>query len=648
MRNYNVHLIELREKKNLSLKDAAKAIGIARFRLYLLENGYFRPSKKTLEKIESFYEEKISFEGPDAYPAPTKDKVITAEKHSVKTKRIVFGSLSAFFLTATIVGTILLNAATSNIAVSYGPTYNETKKVVNETGKLGHDLVTSLPYRYIDYKNAPDTATILFYQTDSIMYFNECTYSTTYLLEDYGTCRYHYRFGSNLGINSKVCEFHFGSWTDSIYFACNFVYEGGNIKEFYNFRNTTYSDVEITDEFVIESVNQCLDDAERYFSYLLTESLGHKVSFYHDFLADREHGRVVNYGLQVTSLFLIFPSIIGFFICLNIFLRSLLKNIKPRLVTTEADNMKTNAEPLPKDIRLKVGIPDIFVIVIAKVLQVGSVLTLLLVLLSKVGLPLPAFMANENVPKVLSITLLAGIFLEHFVLIGRIKKPETLFKTIVFNIIIFSFIATVETALIALTNVWGYDFAGLIYKYVPSNAFQVVAIHYLIFLFLFFQPPFIGNKKKYVRIIWHSLSLIPLGLLITTYFLSNSYALTYGVEENIFINFWFPNGFLPLSVVSVSFMYITFGLRLYYERKYGKVNAQTFFYGDRYNLYENLICAILIIIVGSLDFIFAHNQYAYYLGLGSNYWIFAMIPFVLLCKYSPNNQQVFMFTREKD
>ena len=646
MTSYNVRLSLLRKKKNLTLKEAADQIGITRLGLYLYENGYFRPTKKALKKIEDFYEEKISFEGEDAYPAPIKEKAISEKKDSLLVKRIIFGSLSFLMLLSVLTGVILFNTSVNNKTSYYGDTYNQMKEKVVEHGELGHDLVTSLEYHYIDSYDAPKYTTFLFYETNNLLYLNECIYSTTYLTDEYGIVRYHFKFGSNLSIDSNVCDFYFGSWSDGIYLSCNFSYEGGKIDKVNNYDLKLDVKNKITEEQVVNIINDRIGDFEKEFSAILTSELGEETSFYKDFLPAREKGRNINFSMQIAALLLIFPGVIAFFVLFGIFVKLMIANIRPRLITTESEKGMNKSETLPKDLKIEFGIPDMFIIMFSKFLQYGSILVMLLSIIAKLGLPLPAFISDANFLTFLGIAFLAGIFLEHFVMIGRIKKATTLFETIVFNLGLFLFIATVETIIIGITNAWGYDFASFIVKFIPSNVYQVVAVHYLIFLFLFFQPPFLNKKKKYVRIIWHCLSFIPLGFLIAIYFLSNAYALTYGVQENIFINFWFPNGFLPLSIVCVLFMYTTFGVRLYYERKYGQAKAQSFFYGDRYTLIENAICCGLIIIVGALDFIFIHNQYAYYLGLGSNYWIFAMIPFIILCKYSPNNQQIFLFKEE--
>ena len=642
MKNYNSHLLSLRQNAQLSLKDAAKQIGINKWLLYFYENGYFRPSKKNLEKINKFYQEEVSIEGTSAYPAPIKEKALKHEKENLKVKRIIFGSVSGAILLSIAVGAILFNQSVDNTRSFYGDTYNQMHDKVMQVGDTGYDLATSLKYHFVKEENELEETTVIFYETNNILYFNECTYSTTSFATMKDLIRYHYQLGFNLGINSFVCEFNYGNFYSGASFTCNFEYSGGAIDGVYNFKNLIKGVDEIDELEAIRIVNSKIDGLNKSFSNLLSKYLEKEVDFCKDFLPDREQGRKINFSLQISSLLLIFPGIFAFYIIFGIFIKLMIQNIKPRLVSAEPEKESSKKEPLPKDLNINYGIPDVFIVLLGKILQYGSMILFSIAFIARLGIPFLRFLANPNLLTVFKFSLLAGIFLEHFVMIGRIKKPTTLFHQIIYNLGFFLFIATIETVIISLTNAWGYDFASLIYKYIPGNVYQVVAVHYLIFLFLFFQPSFLNKKKKYVRIIWHSLSLIPLGFLIATYILSNAYALMYGVQENVFVNFWFPNGFLSLSIVCVLFLYATFAIRLFYEKKYGRHNAQLFFYGDRYTIYENVICAGLIIIAAALDFIFIHNQYAYYLGLGGNVWMFTLVPFILLCKYSPNNQQIFL------
>ena len=646
MNNYNNQLISLRENLNLSLREAAKGMGLPFWKLYLYENGYFRPNKKAREKINAFYKTELSISGDDAYPAPVKEKALSVTKENLLVKRLIFGCLSILVLSSVLTGGILFNKSVNNTSSYYGETYNQLKKKVSENGDTGYDLVTSLKYHYVSGQQTPnDDSTIMFYETDNILYFNECTYSKTVTkLVDgtFGIDRYRYQFGFNLGVNSYRGEFTYGSVLDGAYFTCSFDYHGGPVEKIYDLKNLISGTDIVEENEAIEILNYQIGDLDKAFSSLISKQLDKEVDFYQDFLHDRELGRRRNFTLQITGLLLIIPGIVAFYIFFGIFVKLMFKNVKPRLVNYSNKKNDQKNVPLPDDISVNIGIPDMFVVLIAKILSYGSIVLMLVALIAKLGVPFLSFFSHPFLLTIFRLSLLAGIFLEHFVMIGRIKKPTTLFQVIIYNLGIFLFVATMETVVIAITNAWGYDFSALIYKYIPSNVFQVVAVHYLIFLFLFFQPSFLKDRKKIVRIIWHSLSFIPLGFLIATYFLSNAYALVYGVQENIYLNFWFPNGFLSLSIVCVLFLYSTFAIRLYFERKYGSHNGQVFFFGDRYNLIENIICAGLIILAASFDFIFANNQYAYYLGLGSNYWLFFLVPFILLCKYSPNNQQIFL------
>ena len=106
MKNYNLHLTSLREDKGLTIKEASKQMKISPLSLYCYEKGYFRPSKKNLEKINTFYGVELSLKGLDGYPAASKDALI-GKKKNLKKKKIIFGSLSAFFAIFIVIGAVL-------------------------------------------------------------------------------------------------------------------------------------------------------------------------------------------------------------------------------------------------------------------------------------------------------------------------------------------------------------------------------------------------------------------------------------------------------------------------------------------------------------------------------------------------------------
>ena len=650
MNSYNVVIRNLRKEKGLSLKEASKRIGISRLSLFFYENGYFRPRYKALSKIEEFYEKEISIRGIDAYPTPTMNG--PNKKHTPRSlfvKRLVFGILSLVMLGSAIGGGFLFDRSVNNAESYYGDTYNILRNTVHIRGASGHDIVTAMEYYQVGKDLKGEQANVIFYKTDNLLYFNECNYSTTTtdLNSDIGIGRYHFLFGGSLGVNSYVCTFTYGSITQGTSFSCNFIYNKEAITEISNFKILVQGHLAVDEKLALTLINNQVDDVNLLLSTLMSEQIGQQVDFYADFLPAREMGRIMNYRLQIVGLSMLLIGIIFFFLFGWLFTRLMIVNIKPRLVNKTPSNEYVKRVPLPEDIHMKVGIPDYFIYFFALFLVYLSFFMMGLGLLGRLGIfTLPSFFHSEEYLFILKVSLLAGVFLEHFVVLGRHKTPDALLKKIIYYLFLFLFVASLETAVIVITNSWGYDISSLIYRYIPGNIFQIIAVQYLIYLFLFFQPPFLNKRKKWVRYLWHSLSFIPLGFLIVSYFVSNAYALTYGVQENVFVNFWFPNGFLPLSVVSTLFMYTIFFLSLFYEKKYGPRKAQVFFYGDRYTLIENLVCVGYIIIVGLLDLLFIHNQYGYYLGLGYNYWIFTLIPFILLTKYSPNRKQTLILEEE--
>lgn len=639
MNHYNVRLKELRKQRGLSIKEAAKKIGILPFVLSLYENGYFRPGKKATKKIESFYGAPIPLEGISAYPIPSREERPPRKKLS-KTKHIVFGSLLIASIAFIALGASLFSGSIKNDGSFYGETYSQMREKVNEKGAVGYDLITGLKYHYVEYVDWAERALMSFYETDNILYFNEATFTVSLITEEYGHARFHYAIGSNLGVNSYRCTFTYSGFSKDMFFSCDFAFAGAEtITNIDKLTILAPGEIEVNNETALLLVNKSIGDVNALFDRLLTESLGKETSFYRDFLPDREKGRSTNFNLQITGIIFLLVGIVATFAFLEIVVKDIVRHIKPRLIKATFKNGDGPEMALPEDITNHIGIPDTITMIIAKVCQFGALFITLLSLLGSM-LPLPPVLSDSLFLEIVKKVWLGGIILGHIVTLGRVRKANVLFGAVVHNLFLFLLVATLETVAISITTAWGYNIANLIYSYIPGNVFQIVAVHYLIFLFLFFQPSFLEKKGRFARVLWHSLSVIPLGFLVASYVISNSYLLIYGVKENIFVNFWFPNGIVVLSLVVVIYMYALFFLRLGIEKRFGLYKAQIYFYGDRYNLIENMICSAAIIVIAVIDIGFAGNQYAFYLGLGFNLWILALIPFVMLNKNTPNNLEI--------
>ena len=182
-----------------------------------------------------------------------------------------------------------------------------------------------MKYYYVQGEDEDYNASIIFYQTNNILYFNECTYSKTVSPRFGCINRYHYTFGSNLGVDSYRCDFAYGSVESGTSFTCSFDYTGGPTDSIYNLKIVVPGTEELNEEIVIEKINSQIEGLDNALSTLFSEYLERKVDFYEDFLPAREQGRVINFSLQISGLILLFSGIITFFIFFGIFVKAMIE-----------------------------------------------------------------------------------------------------------------------------------------------------------------------------------------------------------------------------------------------------------------------------------------------------------------------------------
>ena len=629
--SYNRQLIEDREKAGLSLKAAAKAIGISSFRLFLYENGYARPRGKALGKIESFYGVPLIFSGTNEYPS----RVPEAEKPSKprKKKLIVSGVITALAAGLFVGGTLLFGDSASIRTSNYGKTYNEVRAKAFEKGQPGRDLVTDLEYFYFDNQaSGLGRGSILFYTTNSFLYFNTSTYTNNIGFVDMpelGICRHQFQFGGDMSKNSYVCTFTFGSSKAAMFFTAEVLYQNKPVDHFDKLVVHTQSEIPVTEEFALDMFNKRIDEVMKTFSKTLTASTGKDISFYDDFLPAREQGRKANLAMQSWGLGMLFLSIFTFFIAATVFLFTLLSGRRK-----EVAERAVEGGPLPRDLSPNLGVPDYILIWISRILGYGSLVVLIVVSLLNIVAKLPPFFSDPAFLNFLRTSFLVAPFIRLWVIARSPANARVFLGETFKHAILHLFIATLETILIAITQMWGYNIASLLSRYIPSTVFFVAALNYLICFFLFVTPSFVDTKKK--TVLWRLLSLLPvLAIAVATGF-DKASDLIYGAEKNIYFGVWIANTSVLLSLASLLLIYGVFFVGAFNKRKYGESLFHLYRNGNRYQLSVNIVCTLCIVIVGFVDLACRGNEYAYYLGLGYGAWVFTLIPFVLLCKSGPD------------
>lgn len=633
--SYNKRLFIEREKKGLSLKDAAKGIGISRFALFLYENGYFRPSKKALTKIKEFYEIKEDFKAEEEYPQSY--EFTSKEKKPKKKRLLFFGIISTLALGIFFSGAGLFNESTNSDKHYFGEVYEEAKRVAFEKGKPGRDLITDSEYYYLADGDDPSNGMIIFYTKNSVLNFNT-TIITHSIIDsekpEYGLNHLQFQFGDKLSTDSYICKVTYKSSKAKILLTCDFEYKNEEVKTLNNLAIQKLGETDISEEFLLFLINFSITGDVYSFSKILSNSLGREVDFYNDFLFAREQGRKTIYRMQIWGLSLLSFSIPAFFIGIALLVFTLIKGSKKLEKVNTLNNDNKISKPLPKDLNINVGIPDYLIIWLSRIMAFGSLAMMLLSSLGGLFLSLPPLFKDQTFLDFLRICFIAAPFLRQLVIVRSIKNAKIVLKEFTKFSLLHIFIASFESILIYVTSMWGYDVASLLYSYIPSTIFYVTALNYLIAIFLFVTPSFIKSKKQVI--IYRLLSLIPFGIIIASTIISNAHDLFYGFESNIYLAFWISNPNLCLTIIVALFIYVTYFIDVYFRHRFSSKDAELFKNGNLYMLILNVTCVLIMVLIALVDMAFKGNEIAYYLGVGNNIWILTLIPFILLCKYGVN------------
>lgn len=334
--SYNRQLVRERERHGFSLREAAKAIGVSALSLFLYENGYYRPTKKHLAKIESVYGP-IDFSNEKEYPLET--PVFLHERPRFKKKRhIISGILAAVSLGLSITGAVMFRHSATDGEAGYGQVYLQARDAAVDEGWTGRDIASDLEYSYLYQNGDLGRGDILFYQTNSLLYFNNATYSsnmTSLKYPEIGQGRFHYQFGGDIGRSSYLCTFSYKSSSAGIFFSFDTLYGNKPIEKAQNLNIVSKGSVPITEQMAVDLFNLKIGDAMKLFDTILSEALNSEVGFYRDFLPAREEGRVVHFRMQVTGLCLLFPSLLIFFVSAAFLAFSAVRILRPRKRETE-------------------------------------------------------------------------------------------------------------------------------------------------------------------------------------------------------------------------------------------------------------------------------------------------------------------------
>ncbi|MCR4562127.1 MAG: helix-turn-helix transcriptional regulator [Bacilli bacterium] len=640
-------IAQLREDKGLSLKDAAKTMGISLLRLSLYEKGVYKPSKKYLKILSDFYGEEISLEGEDSYSLPPIVKEKPFDKARLKKKRMISGIIALFMGVLMASGMICFQIAVQNPSNFYGEIYNRLEQKVKEQGEYRHEIITGLGYYTVDIEGSGSgiSTQLSFYDVNSLLYFNETIYAINNLDPTLLIERYYFLFGGHLGSNSYLCNFSFTASQKFIDCYCTFVYEGGEISKISGYGEISDHLGLMDESLLIKKINTHIGRGREEINLAINSLLGEETDFYEDFLPAREKGRSSTFWLQAYGITAWFIGLIGFFASAWVFGFTLFKNYEHKHV--EKEELSDEKKPLPKDINVPFGIPAKHAFIVLFAIAAITIISMPLGILSQMGVGLPSFLGNANFVNAIRYIHLIALFLIEILALFSWKNARSLAKIIVRNALIYFFLAAFETSLFGILAQWGYEVTSFLEGFIPVNTEGLFLCLSLMAFFLFVEPKFIVGRKKYIAALWHCIAIIPLAILLLFTRLGASYYLDYGVKKNIFMTIWFPSGYTTMMIGLAGYLVCTFLYRAFLVYKYGKGGAQIYFYGDRYNLIEALMVVLFIIVSAIVDVSLSGNQYANYMGIGFNYWFFALAVLFPFLKHDPTTLQNVVIVRRE-
>jgi transcriptional regulator with XRE-family HTH domain len=653
----NEALYLLRKDKGMSLKEASKGSHVPLLLLYLYEQGYLRPSKKSLTKLASFYSVEVTyFEEGDNYPKPIfpdngNSKFMSAlYKYGATWKAFaVSAALFAVSLSLTISGSLIVLKTNTKTESYFGEDY---VSLANEVIAKGEDVLIE-QVKQIDY--APDENNDLSLTlTTTKNAFGDLIYLATV---QSGTSTYSFKFAE--ASSDLSVEFARSEDSKDLFSGTAKVEENA-----YTITTLIDSDKATPEQSVWDteqtSINQCPTLVNNLFEGMKTDqSLTTKASLYNLLLEQGKGNEKLNSDTHLGDNLLLLPSLFGamfFCLCALMVWGIIHKKRHPDTVPVAiAESPEEALEPvLPsqkrptvyRDLnpnwRLTPPLPE----TVLRLVAIGIVLASSIMLfrlcyvvlikndfLAAVGLISDAKTWYQFMPLVSMATLL-WFFIrleimpsEHYNLLPAIIM-------FFFGGCVYYVAENVLAFYLTDTGSYYYNllFVGLTYI-LPGNLFWGIGCFALIDLFLLTTPDFLKSKKQ--KVIWRSLAALPVLYLILSYLYQVGTSLWSWPEWPSYLASLLYRKQFPTMIFSIFFPFSVYLYRRLVVYVYGEEKAVTYFHGNKYFFIKNFIAAFWIALIVLVNFAMANTDYAKALGLTSkSYWMALLIPVVLL--YHPH------------
>ena len=649
MLTYNAFLFVERNNMGFSRRKMAKFLKMPLFYYSMVEKGYFKPTKKQIakisEKLEVDYEKYLDGEPsyPSELPEKKRNKIVSffykVIGHFVF--KVIFAVLSGASVAFMITGFIVQNQTETNTRNYYSSEYLSFIDNLKENGSV-HISTTSdltnpeyLAYekdeihktsKYISIvgKYADSSAGNLSFTATYRTETSRLIYTLTYFGEEYPIVSAKYSEYDSSIVYSGAITGHKNinaiSYTDDHNHLS--IFQEGD-EHFEEYKAVLLSKInDYQDDF-----NKLISEKDPTFAVETSNKLIHLLDLQRE--GSNKISRPLIYAF-FGRYFGIILSGLNLFILAYAFLYGTTKKGEKVYVQNKLTIQVDDVHRIKSDIKFAPFIPETVLEIVGIILVfIGSFR-----LIFYVGSYLSgnsALAMSSSTGSNLMQTFMVGMFLLYFIDFDIFLDDKRMVRNIVLYSIVFFCLYGLENLLYRVFDNGSIVGSLLTMVHLP-NMFSSIACYYLIMLFLFYSPKFL--KKKWQLIIYRCMSIIPAAYIFVAWYLYNGYNVLFNADWPMELRNIFNGEKIPFSILAVSYLFGLYALRFVIVLRYGKDKALTFFNGNRFIWYKNIMVCTIILIIGIVELCLKNNPTANKLGLGMYWNILFLIPLLLF--YHPH------------
>lgn len=669
-KGYNKRLYEKRNSLNLTIKEAAKSLGISKLKLNLIEQGYFQVNASLQNKFIDCYKlDKDFFENDLGYPEIIKEEEVKYVKPKVNKVinhpafKIGCGLAAIGFFIMTFFGVRVQNECKTNPLSFYSTEIIEFRDwtIKNPDEIITPEESSELKDKFYVVNNNYDHSRTV--DLGYGYYLNEVATNSSYAQGSYekymvipltketisGLIKFNYKTSFSSGKYSLSAHL-FIDEQEIINISSHVndgAYKYNHVSKINKTGSVTPLNKSDPDRQII--INMFEAEAPTYITNVTnffnsSHVYDGKMS-YDSYVNGMKQG-TKGFSSQMMSgiLMLIFGIILTcVFIAMSfLYIFKTIPPIEKHIESKEAvieniEMVKPDKEtkPLKKNWKFAPFLSGYFVKGVSIALIFTFSITLFFLFNNLVRHDTSSITALFNFEKTLSPILIIGILLLLFVKLDIIQHRKNYFLINYFyffaGLAIYILVLIINFSLgkgdVIFSNIW-----ITVLNAIPGNfVWGILAFNMLVYL-LFYHPESAKDSKKLIK--YRMLAIIPFGYLVTSLILGivedcASITLPYPLSY-----FFFTKSF-DLIIFAIAFTLLVFIYKIRTYKKYGVKNALIFQRGNEYYLTKNFLAAGIVLAIGIVEIIFFFACPNNPLGLGKDYLIVCAIPFILL--YHPHH-----------